>query len=289
MSEHLWLYEGMTEYAAHHAQVKSGIIEMNDFLNTMMQKYENSVENYNDTMSFTYMSKHVLEKKIHKQYNNVYEKGAVIGMCLDILLRDLSHGQYGTQLLMKDLSKRYGKDKSFKDADLFKDIEELTFPEVGEFLRKHVGGKEPLPMESILKRVGVLFQKEETVLEYSLGNPDLDYNENTKRLYVAGAKNLDEFGKALGYKKGDEFKSLNGKEIQIETLRELIRSYYEDIREGQDITITVYRKTWRKGHFKQKTLTAKARKVKVIRKNQLSILPEVTEQQKETMRTWIGI
>ena len=289
MSEHLWLYEGMTEYAAHHAQVKAGIIDMNDFLNTMMQKYENSVENYNDTMSFTYMSKHVLEKKIHKQYNNVYEKGAVIGMCLDIMLRDLSNGQYGTQLLMKDLSRKYGKDKSFNDADLFKDIEEFTFPEVGDFLRKHVGGHEPLPMESILKRVGVLFKKEETVLEYTLGNPDLDYNENTKRLVVSSTKSLDEFGKAMGYKKGDEFKSLNGKEIEIENLREIIRGYYEDVREGQDVTITVYRKKLRKGHYKLKTLSTKAGKVKVIRKNQLSLYPEITDKQKETMRTWVGL
>lgn len=288
MSEHLWLYEGMTEYAAHHAQVKAGIIEMNDFLNTMMQKYENSVENYNDTMSFTYMSKHVLEKKIHKQYNNVYEKGAVIGMCLDILLRDLSNGQYGTQLLMKDLGKKYGKEKSFKDADLFNDIEAFTFPEVGTFLRKHVGGNIPLPMEDILLRVGVIFKKEESRMEYTLGNPDLDYNETTRRLVVVGTKNLDAFGKALKFKRGDEFKSLNGKNIQIETLRETVNTYFEDVREGSITTIVVYRKGLF-GKYKEKTLSAKARQIEVVRKNQLSIAPEISEKQKETMRSWLNI
>lgn len=289
MSEHLWLYEGMTEYAAHHAQVKSGITEMNDFLNTMMQKYENSLESYNDTMSFTFMSKNVLDKDIHKQYGNVYEKGAVISMCLDILLRDLSDGQYGTQLLMKDLARKYGKDRSFEDKDLFKDIEEFTFPQIGEFLRKYVGGHEPLPMSDILARVGINFEKENTVMEYSLGNPDLDFNEETKRLIVTGTKSLDEFGKALNLKRKDEFHSLNGTVLKLENLREIIQSYYEDVREGQEVKLVVYRPTWRKGHYRQKTLVAKARKVKMTRKNQISLLPEITEKQKVAMRGWMGL
>src|SRR6185436_7720672 len=130
------------------------------FLNTMMQKYQTSVETFNDTMSFTYMSKHVLEDKIHTQYSNVYEKGALIGMCLDILLRDLSNGKYGTQTLMKDLATKYGKNRSFNDADLFNDIEKFTYPEVGTFLRKHVGGTTPLPIEAILAKAGISFVKE---------------------------------------------------------------------------------------------------------------------------------
>jgi len=289
MSEHLWLYEGMTEYAAHHAQVKAGIIEMNEFLNTMMQKYENSLESYIDTMSFTFMSKNVLDKTIHKQYGNVYEKGAVISMCLDILLRDLSEGQYGTQLLMKDLARKYGKDRSFDDKDLFIDIQELTFPQVGDFLRKHVGGREPLPMADILGRVGIAFEKENTVMEYSLGNPDLDFNEETKRLIVTNTRDLDAFGKALKLKKKDEFYSLNGTVLRLENLREVIQSYYEEIREGQEVKLVVYRPTWRKGHYRQKTLQAKAQKVRMTRKNQISLQPEITEKQKTAMRGWMGL
>ena len=289
MSEHLWLYEGMTEYAAHHAQVKAGIIEMNEFLNIMMQKYENSLVSFNDTMSFTFMSKNVLDKKIHQQYGNVYEKGAVISMCLDILLRDLSEGQYGTQLLMKDMSRKYGKNNSFEDKDLFNDIQEFTFPQVGDFLRRYVGGHEPLPMAEILNRVGIAFEKESKVMEYSLGNPDLDFNESTERLIVTGTKDLDAFGEALKLKKGDEFYSLNGTVFHLDNIRDIIEKYYEDVRDGQDVKLLVYRPTWRKGHYQMKTLSAKARKVEVTRINQISLLPEITEKQKVTMRGWIGL
>ncbi len=72
MSEHLWMYEGLTEYSAHHAQVKSGLIGYDMFFGVMMDKYNNSLEMYNDTVPFTFMSKHVLTDHYHKQYNNVY-------------------------------------------------------------------------------------------------------------------------------------------------------------------------------------------------------------------------
>jgi len=289
MSEHLWLYEGMTEYAAHHAQVKAGLIDINQFISTMMQKYENSVKSYNDTMSFTYMSKHVLEEKIHTQYGNVYEKGAVIGMCLDILLRDLSEGKYGTQNLMKDLATKYGKNKSFNDADLFNDIEKFTYPEVGSFLRKHVGGTTPLPMSDILGRVGIEFAKESVVSEFSLGNPDLNYNEKTKRLYVEKDKELDEFGKELGLKKGDELYKLNGTEIKIERVKEIITNYYTTVKEGDKITIEIYRpKKIRKSKYKSLMLSAMARKIKITRKNQLGVKQDASEKERATLKNWVA-
>jgi predicted metalloprotease with PDZ domain len=288
MSEHLWLYEGMTEYAAHHAQAKGGIIGIDDLINTMMQKYETSLTEFNDTMSFTWMSKHVLEEKIHPQYNNVYEKGALIGMCLDILLRDYSNGKYGTQNLMKDLSTKYGKNKSFNDEDLFNDIEKFTFPEIGQFLRKHVSGKTPLPMKEVFEKIGVDFVSEHITFEFSFGSPDLDYNTETKRLMVTDIKDLDEFGKALGFQAGDELYKINGTEITLENAKEVIGKYYETLKEDDKVVIDVYRPD-KKGKFKVKTLKAKARKVKITEHNKISLKESISEKQKQTLRAWVGL
>ena len=289
MSEHLWLYEGMTEYAAHHAQAKGGITDIDKLIGTMMQKYENSIASFNDTMSFTYMSKHVLEEKIHGQYSNVYEKGALIGMCLDILLRNYSHGKYGTQNLMKDLATKYGKNRSFNDKDLFNDIEKFTYPEVGAFLRKYVSGTTPLPMQEILEMIGIDFASETITYEFSLGNTDLNFNENTNRLYVAGVGEMDEFGKDLGFKTGDELNKINGKEIKIESIKELINSYYETLKEGDKVTVEVYRPKSKKGKYKVKTLSAKAKKCKTVRKNQIALKQKLSDKQKQTLRTWVGV
>lgn len=290
MSEHLWLYEGMTEYAAHHAQVLGNITDADAFLNTMMEKYNNSLRYFNDTMSFTFMSKNVLDKKIHEQYGNVYEKGAVIGMCLDILLRDLSEGKYGTRDLMRDLGKKYGKHRSFQDKDLFSDITALTYPEIGDFLKRHVGGKEPLPMKDILSRVGIRFEKEVESYEFTLGGTDLNYNESTGRLFVESIENMNDFGKAMGFKKGDEWVKLNGKDLtSINELKGTVSEFYNTVKEGDMVEMLVDRPKGRKGKFKAVTLKAPARKVKIVRTNQIQLEKELNDKQRRTLSSWAGV
>lgn len=289
MSEHLWLYEGMTEYAAHHAQALGNITDADVLINTMMEKYSNSLKEYNDTMSFTFMSKNVLDEKIHKQYGNVYEKGAVIGMCLDILLRDLSAGKYGTRDLMKDLAKKYGKNKSFEDKDLFGDITKFTYPEVGDFLTKHVGGHEPLPIKEILARVGILYEKEQTTYEFSLGGADLNYNESSGRLYVESTDNLNEFGKELGFKTGDEWIKLNNKDLKLEQIKEIVSDYYNTVKEGDKVVFEINRPKNKKGKYKTMQLSGIAKKVKVVRYNQIQLNKEMSDHQREVLRSWVGI
>jgi len=287
MSEHLWLYEGMTEYAAHHAQVKSGLIDIDAFLKTMMGKYESSLDVYNDTMSFTYMSKNVLSEKIHPQYGNVYEKGALIGMCLDMYLRYYSEGAYGTQDLMKDLAKKYGKNKSFNDADLFNEIEKLTYPQIGEFLRKHVGGKEPLPIKDAFDKVGLIYDKEKTYSNFSIGGFDVGYNEETQRLIIVDVKSVDSFGKAMGYKMGDEILSLNGKVITIENIKDVFGDFFTTVKEGDLVKVEVMRPKRKKNKYKKVELSAKARKVEMKEYNAVNVKIPLSEKEKVTFKGWL--
>lgn len=287
MSEHLWLYEGMTEYAAHHAQVKAGLIDVDVFLKTMITKYEASLDGYNDTMSFTYMSKNVLTEKIHSQYNNVYEKGALIGMCLDVYLRYYSDGQYGTQNLMKDLAKKYGKTKSFNDEDLFNEIEKLTYPEIGKFLRAHVGGKEPLPLKDVFEKVGLIYEKERTQINFSLGGFDVGFNDQTQRLIIVGTRDMDSFGRDMKYKVGDEILSLNGQLISIENIKSVFGNYFENVKEGDVVKVEVMRPKRKKNKYKTVVLTAKARKVEQKEYNTVNVKPSLTDKEKVTFSGWL--
>ncbi len=144
MSQHLWLYEGVTEYFAGNMQVKYGLITPEQYLDVVREKIL-TAETFYDTVPFTDISKFTLTE-YKEQYYNVYQKGALIGMCLDIKLRQLSEGKYGLQNLVADLSKKYGKSKPFEDAKLFDEITALTKPEIGEFLKKYVGGPDRLPL-----------------------------------------------------------------------------------------------------------------------------------------------
>ena len=93
-----------------------------------IQEKLNQSTRYNDSLPFTVMSKGALD--IHEpQYLNVYVKGALIGMSLDIIIREESNGQQGLQDVINKLLVKYGKDRSFKDDELFGEIEDFDFTE----------------------------------------------------------------------------------------------------------------------------------------------------------------
>ncbi|HPH47496.1 MAG TPA: peptidase M61, partial [Chryseolinea sp.] len=167
MSQHLWLYEGVTEYNAGSVQVKYGLISPDQYLNVIRSKML-SAESFSDSISFTDLSKYTLDK--HKeQYSNVYLKGALIGMCLDVKLLKLSGGKYGVRNLLLDLSKKYGKSKAFKDDELFGEITKMTYPEIGDFFSRYVNGAQPLPFAEVFKDLGINYAAEQSTEDYSMG------------------------------------------------------------------------------------------------------------------------
>lgn len=168
MSQHLWLYEGMTEYATIHMPVKQKMISLEDFEKSLEEKI-NGMKAFDNTLSLTEMSKKSMERQ--DQYMNFYMKGALIGLCLDIRLRELSNGKTGTQDLMQMLMKKYGAGKYFNDDELFDEITKMTYPEIRTFFRDYVAGNQPIPLKEYLEKVG--FNYDETNGKVTpVSNPD---------------------------------------------------------------------------------------------------------------------
>ena len=287
MSKHLWLYEGLTEYAAHHMQVKTGLIEYDDFFDVMIQKMQNARNSYNDTVPFTVMSKYALDK-YKSQYPNVYEKGAVIGMCLDIMLRYYSNGKYGTQELMKDLSKQYGKTKSFNDDDLFSDIEKLSYKEVRYFLDTYVAGSKPLPYKDIFAMVGMNYTEKRVVEKITLGGIAVGYNPQSSHLVVVNTDKLDDFGKKLKFKEGDEIITFNDRKLALDNMKDVLGGFMDKAKTGDKLVIEVLRKD-KKGNETTKKLKAKVKPVKVTETDLLELNDKATEQQINARKAWLGI
>jgi predicted metalloprotease with PDZ domain len=151
-SKHLWLYEGMTEYFTIHMPVKQGLKNSDDFIQIVQSKYA-KMNGFANTVPITQLSLNVIN--MPEEYMNVYSKGALINLCLDIHLRKLSKGKYGVQELVRELMNRYGKDRAFEDDKLFDEITEITgFPETADFIRKYISGNEPVPLKESLQLAG---------------------------------------------------------------------------------------------------------------------------------------
>ena len=223
MSEHLWMYEGVTEYFANLFQINQGLIDEDEFYTRIAEKIENASK-LNDTMPFTTMSKNVFEEPYKAQYLNVYEKGALIGMCLDIIIREKSNGQRGILDLMHKLSNEYGVSKAFNDEELFAKITQLTYPEVGEFLKTYVSGSTPIPYNDYLARVGVVKTTIKAPTNVFLKDqvPYITVNQSTKEIIIIPNIELNVFYTSLGLKGDDILVAINDKNYNLDTIYDMI-------------------------------------------------------------------
>lgn len=241
MSEHLWMYEGVTEYFANLFQVNQGLISEDEFYERMATKIANA-STMDDTMPFTKMSSMVLQKPYKEQYQNVYEKGALIAMCLDIQIRQDSNGQRGILDLMQKLSNEYGTKKAFDDSELFDKIESLTSPEVRKFLDTYVAGPTPIPYDVYFAKMGVTKAMTKVTGNAFLKGmePNFSINPATKEIFIlAGSEKLD-FYKNLGVKDADILLEVNGTKYNLDNVYDMIMGSLT-WKENDPITVKVKR------------------------------------------------
>ena len=216
MSQHLWMYEGTTEYFANLFQVQQDLITAEDFYTRISEKID-LAKRFDDTMPFTEMSTKIVDEPYQSNYQNVYYKGALINMCLDIIIREQSGGTRGILSVMQALAKKYGVDKPFTDNQLFDEIVAMTYPEVGDFIKTHVQGETPIPYKSFLEKAGVTIfdtdEKLQSIIMLDSRTPFIGSKPNeagVPELVVNGVNNRL---KAIGFREGDVLRVFNGTEI----------------------------------------------------------------------------
>lgn len=284
MSQHLWMYEGLTEYSAHHVQVKYGNMSMEDFFAVMSEKIMRARQ-FDSDISFTNLSKNCLGST-EDQYLNVYQGGALIAMCLDLKLRYLSNGAYGTQELMRDLAKKYGKDRSFVDDSLFSDIVKLTYPEIGIFFDKYVKGTEPLPFEECLGYAGVEYKRKKTLtIMDPLGGYEIYPDSNNRMILYPLEPN--EFSRDMGYMKGDVLVSINGKKIKSEGAAEQIKNIEAGLKPNDKVKVKVLRKN-SQGKEVPQTLVANIKPVEKVVNYYIGPMEKPTPEQLKIRKAWIN-
>lgn len=233
MSQHLWLYEGTTEYFSHLFQVQQGLIDTNEFYDRLLEMITKS-KRYDDAMSFTEMSTNIVEEPYQSNYPNVYEKGPLINLCLDLIIREITYGQKGILNILQDLSKKYGVDQPFEDASLFREITAMSSALVGAFFKKHVIGNTPIDYEIFFNKVGLRIT-EETVIDSNIVLIGKQFPFITVAYSEVGeetllVQDLNAPLKRLGFEIGDRVTNFNGKQIPSNIMEniELVNDIFEE-------------------------------------------------------------
>ncbi|AYA38005.1 peptidase M61 [Hymenobacter oligotrophus] len=268
MSQHLWLYEGVTEYFAHLVQVRAGLTTEEQFRGTMQEKIRDA-EKYPAGVSFTEMSRRILESPYDKMYENVYKKGALIGLLLDIRIQELTKGQKTLRDVLLTLRDKYGPTRSFEDAQLIPEVVALTHPDVQQFFDRYVVGTEALPLTEYLDKIGWRYADKAPARIKAFGQLGFRYDEAKKEFAAA---DVTAETNAFGLQNGDVIVAVNGKPVTLDTAEQLLRPLVEPA------TDTPVRLTLRRGAA-TKEAQAAPREFDVEIRNHLAPNPTPTPAQ----------
>ena len=226
-SKHLWMYEGVTEYFASLFQVNQGLVKEDEFYTKILGKIQQA-SGLDDTMSFTKMSENILDKPYADNYLNVYQKGALIGMCIDIIMREESNGTRGILSLMKELSLKYGKNKPFEDDKLIEEITKMTYPSVGEFLTSHVVGTTPINYNDFFAKVGLEITEGKVKTNYIQNAGALIFGADQEKgtIHFTNLVTQNSFWHEQGVLPNDVIKEVEGVKVTLQSANQIFGQMY---------------------------------------------------------------
>ena len=218
LSQHLWLYEGVTEWAALAMQVRDGIMTLDEYLHQINIKLMTN-DAFEPGLSLVELG--VNATALQDQYANIYAKGAVTAGMLDLLLLKKSKGKRGLREVINELSEKYGPHRPFDETNFFDELVQTTNPEVEAFIEKYIKGSETLPLKEYFEYVGINYTEfagyDSTKASLGLG------------LTVSGndivISKVNEDIKEI--KTGDILRSMDGMEITLQNAQEAFGKFHQ--------------------------------------------------------------
>ncbi len=184
-SVHLWLYEGVTEWASNILLYRAGELTLDEYLmGSVRQKILVNQQVFNSDWSLRKLAEESFTTEGSRQYGNIYFKGSLIGNLLDIRLLELSDGKMGLRELLLDLIEKYGKGKPVSEATFFDDLAAMTYPEIRQFFDDYVLGNKELPLTEYFAKVGIQ-------IEGTLVKKMEEMSPGQERLFEIWSKNLE--------------------------------------------------------------------------------------------------
>lgn len=178
-SRSLWFCEGVTTYYAYLFLLRSGVWNREQFLNhlageiTVLEDEPGrnlmSAESSSFNAWFFDRSPQMQETNFANTTISYYNKGALLGMLLDLEIRSRTGGRKTLQDLMRSMYRKfyespaanyYESGRGFEESDILTALNALTGSEFTPFFECYVSGTEPLPYGETLTRVGLQMQKQ---------------------------------------------------------------------------------------------------------------------------------
>ena len=159
----LWVAEGITDYYADVALRRAGLITETEFLNGQaraMRAMQNTpgrlVQSVEESSFDSWIKYYRQDENSVNSQVSYYEKGALLGLLLDLEIRKRSAGAKSLDDVMRYLYAEYfKKNRNYGPVDFQKACELMAGGSLEEFFNRFVRGKEELNYNGALEAAGL--------------------------------------------------------------------------------------------------------------------------------------
>jgi predicted metalloprotease with PDZ domain len=246
----LWLFEGFTSYYDDLMLVRSGLIEEGDYLKLVSKTVNTVLRGSGRHKQSVAESSFDAWTKYYRQDENspnaivsYYAKGSLVGMALDLTIRNETKGKKSLDDIMRALWQRYGRDfysdgrnagRGVTVEEVHALFDEVTGLKLKRLLDRFTNGTDDLPLAKLLAPFGVELDDKRKNGKASLGvRTTRDSNDcKLANVYEGGAAHR------AGLSAGDVMVAIDGLRVTATNLDTLVARY----RVGDTVTLHAFRR-----------------------------------------------
>jgi predicted metalloprotease with PDZ domain len=152
----LWWSEGVTDYYADLTNLRGGLWSPDQFLANVTENIQ-QVQGAPEPWSAEDGSEATWINEVYVNSSQLYyPKGSLLGMLLDISIRDATDNGKSLDDVTRALFTRYYRQmKGFTTADLLAELRKAGMPDVDGFYQRYINGRDTLPYAAIFAKAGI--------------------------------------------------------------------------------------------------------------------------------------
>ncbi len=151
----LWISEGVTDYYADLSMVRGGIVDARGFYDLLTQKAVEVASLPETSLEDASVSAWIRPRDGTEYV--YYPKGALAGLLLDVIIRDATDNRGSLDGVMRSMYQSTARDgRGFTSDEWWSAVSrEAGGKSFEHFNTRYIDGREPLPMDSVLRLAGL--------------------------------------------------------------------------------------------------------------------------------------
>ena len=234
----LWFSEGVTSTAEATIQLRAGLIDEEQFLERLGEQITelerrpaHLTQSAEDSSLDAWLEGNGYYRRPERSIS-YYNIGELLGVMLDLAVRDASHGQASLREVLQWMNENYAKKGRFfnDSAGVREAAEAVTHVDLTSFFTRYVAGAEEIPWDDFFRSVGLRVEAFTNTL------PDAGFiaSRNFDGPMSVGAVTPGSAAERAGLQVGDIIIELQGKAVGQESRQELTR-----MNSGDSLTVKV--------------------------------------------------